>query len=59
MIFLYLHKAYYTMDRSRCLDILELYGVGPRALRLLRRYWDRLQMVVRAGDTTDYPSAVR
>ena len=37
------------MDRSRCLNILEGYGVGPRAFRLLRRYWERMKMVVRAG----------
>ena len=48
-IFLDLHKVYYSFYRSRCLDILERYGVGPRALRLLRRYWERLKMVVRAG----------
>ena len=37
------------MERYRYLDILEGYGVGPRALRLLRRYWVMLQMMVRAG----------
>ena len=36
------------MDRSRCLDILEGYDVGPRAFRLLYRYWERLKMVDRA-----------
>ena len=29
MIFLDLHKAYNALDRSRCLDILERYGVTP------------------------------
>ena len=28
MIFLDLHKAYDALDRSRCLEILEGYGVG-------------------------------
>ena len=37
-IFLDLHKAYDALDRSRFLDILEGFGVRPRALRLLRRY---------------------
>ena len=37
-IFLDLHKAYDALDRFRCLDILEGYSVGPRSLRLLRRY---------------------
>ena len=38
-IFLGLHKAYNALDRSRYLEILEIYGVGPRALRLFCRYW--------------------
>ena len=49
MIFLDLHKAYDALDRSRCLDILEGYGVGPRACRILQTYWGRLSMVARAG----------
>ena len=49
-ILLDLHKDYDALDRSRCLKILEGYGVGHRALLLLlRRYWERLQMVARAG----------
>ena len=35
VIFLDLHKAYDALDRSRCLEILEGYGVGPKARRLL------------------------
>ena len=34
---------------SRSLDILEGYGVGPGARRLLKTYWRRLTMVARAG----------
>ena len=49
MIFLELHKAYDALDRSRCLDILEGYGVAPQACRLLRKYWGRLSIVARAG----------
>ena len=30
VIFLDLHKAYDALDRSRCLEILEQYRVGPR-----------------------------
>ena len=42
VIFLDLTKAYDALDRSRCLGILEGYGVGPGARRLLRNYWRRL-----------------
>ena len=33
VIFLYLTKAYDALNRSRFLDILEGYGVGPSARR--------------------------
>ena len=49
VIFLDLHKTYDALERSRCLDILEGYGVGPRARRLLQTYWRRLTMAARAG----------
>ena len=49
MIFLDLHKVYDALYMSRCLYILEGYGVGPRARRLLQTYWRRLTMVARAG----------
>ena len=49
VIFLDLTKAYDALDRSRCLDILEGYGIGPSARRLLKTYWRRLTMVARAG----------
>ena len=49
VIFLDLTKVYDTLDRSRCLGILEGYGVGPGARRLLRNYWRRLTMAARSG----------
>ena len=49
MIFLDLHKAYDALDRSRCLEIVEGYGVGTWSRRLLQTYWRRLTMVARAG----------
>ena len=47
MIFLDLHKAYDALDKSRCLEILEGYGIGTPASRLLHSYWRRLTMVAR------------
>ena len=49
VIFLDLTKAYDTLDRSRSLEILEGYGVGPQARRILRKYWGKSTMVARAG----------
>ena len=49
MISLDLHKAYDAVDRFRCLDILEGYGVGPQACWLLQTYWSRLTMVAGSG----------
>ena len=49
VIFLNLHKAYDALDRSRCPEILEGYGVGPKARRQIKTYWHHLTMVARAG----------
>ena len=49
MIFLDLHKAYDVLGRSMCLEILEGYGIGPQARKLLKIYWHRLTMVAQAG----------
>ena len=46
-IFLDLKKAYDTLDRERALEILEGYGVGPNARRLLRNFWDNQWVVPR------------
>ena len=45
MIFLYIHKEYDALDRYRYLEILDGYGVGPRARRLLQNYWRRPTVV--------------
>ena len=49
VIFLDLTKVYDALDRSRCLGILEGYGVGSGARRLLRNYWRSLTMAARSG----------
>ena len=48
-IFLDLHKVYEALDRDRCLEILEGYGVGPWAHHILGHYWYRLTMVDLTG----------
>ena len=50
VIFLDLTKVYDALDRYRSLDILEGYGVGPRARLLLQTYWGKSTMVARAGE---------
>ena len=35
-VFIDLQKAYDAMDRGRCLEILEAYGVGPKMLKVIR-----------------------
>ena len=49
VIFLDLTKAYDALDRSRVLEILERYEVGPQARRILRTYWGKSTMLARAG----------
>ena len=49
MIFLDLHKVYDALERDRCLDILEGYGMGPQSRQILGIYWDFLLMVLCIG----------
>ena len=46
-VFLDLRKAYDTLDRSRTLEILALYGLGKNALRLLETYWAGQRVVAK------------
>jgi hypothetical protein len=48
-VFLDLKKAFDSMDRERCLLILEGYGVGPRMIRLIRNFWRNAVLVCRAS----------
>ena len=49
VIFMYMHKVYNALYRVKCLDILEGYGMVPRARRILWEYWENRRMVARAG----------
>jgi hypothetical protein len=44
-VFLDLKKAFDSMDRERCLLILEGYGVGPRIIRLIWNFWRNAVLV--------------
>ena len=49
VIFMDLTNAYAALERYRILEILEWYGVGPRARRLLRTHGGKSTMVARGG----------
>jgi Reverse transcriptase (RNA-dependent DNA polymerase) len=48
-IYLDLSKAYDTLDRERTIQLLQSYGVGPRSLRVLQKFWDNLLLVPKQG----------
>jgi hypothetical protein len=54
-IFLDLKKAFDSMDRDRCLLVLEGYGAGPNMRRLIRHFWENTQMVCRASGNYGVP----
>ena len=45
LVFLYLRKAYDTMDGERLLITLEVYIEGPHMFRLLETLWGRQQVL--------------
>ena len=48
MISLDLQKVCEALYRSRCLEVLEGYGVGPQLFRILSTYWSWLRVAVRS-----------
>ncbi len=44
-VFLDLKKAFNAIDCEHCLLILEVYGVGPKMIRLIRNFWENVTMV--------------
>ena len=57
-IFLDLQKEYYTLDWYRCLEIIAVYGVGPRVLRVFQAYQGRITMVDKTGGYFDTPPSM-
>ena len=43
------------MDRERCLDIIEAYGVGPNAIQLIRLFWEIAVLVCRSEGNYGLP----
>jgi hypothetical protein len=54
-IYLDIMKAYNTLDRGRCLEILAGYGVKLNLLRLQKKFWDKAKMVCCAGGNYGLP----
>jgi hypothetical protein len=54
-VFLDLKKAFNSMDRERCLLILEGYGVGPRMIRLIRNFWRNAVLVCQVSGNYGSP----
>ena len=48
-VFLDMRKAFDAMDQGRCIGILEGAGVGPKAVRLIKAFWDKAILVCRAS----------
>ena len=44
-VFIDVRKAYDSLDRGICMEILRGYGLGPNLQRLLQQYWDRQKVV--------------
>ena len=48
-MFVDFQKAYNSLYRGICIDILRGYGLGPKLQRILQRYWDVQKVVPKAG----------
>ena len=49
MVFIDMRKAYDAMNCGRCLEILEMNGVGPYMLRLISYFWDNAELFCQAS----------
>ena len=48
-VFLDVCKAYYLIDRRRCLEILRGNGMGLKLSRRLNNYWERKRISPKSG----------
>ena len=48
-------KAYDSLDRGRCMEIIRGYGKVPKIQRLLHRYWYIQKVVPKAGNCFGHP----
>ena len=48
-VLLDVRKAYDSLDRGRCMDILKGYGMGQIMARLIAHHWDNLMFVPKAN----------
>ena len=48
-VFLDARKAYNSLYRERCMEIPRGYGLGPNLKRLLHRFWDDQEVVLKVG----------
>ena len=49
-VFIDVRKAYNSLYRVRCMEILREYGLGPRLQKSIQCYWDRQRVVTKAGN---------
>ena len=49
LVFLDIRKAYDSLDRVKCLEVLRGYGMGPNMDRLLKSYLDLQRIVPNTG----------
>ena len=42
-------KAYDSLDRGRCMEIMQEYGMGQRMARLIAHHWDNLMFVPKSN----------
>ena len=54
-VFLYVRKAYYSLDKGRCMEILRGYGLSPNLQRLLQRYCYKQAVVPKDGSLFGQP----